>query len=502
MFRQPLLFAALAANTIIAAIGLWDAEGLANFASSVTNMLFDSRGWFIMLSVTAFVLVCIGLAFSRYGRMKLGGKDDEPEFSTITWITMLFSAGMGVGLLYWGTAEPLFHFTVSRNLFDTTQEAATAALKVTNFHWGIHAWTIYAMLALILAYFSYRKQNPMLVSTPIRSVFRDRQWSGIVASLCDLISLIAVSIGVAGSIAMGIFQVQSGVESIFGLENTGTWMALGIFLLLFIAYIFPLTVDLASGMALIANACMAIAIVLLLYVLLVGPTHYMMNAIVDTLGEYGSEFLTRGLKTYTFVDQSNRSWFKDWTLTYMIWWIAWAPFVSVFIARISRGRTIREFLVTVILIPTLFSIVWFGVFGGIGFYEILEGTLPLLETVQTNLDAVTFKVLERLPLSIVTVPTTIVISFMFVVTSVVSATYVLAMFSEAGNENPKTRSKLIWGTIVGVLGIVAILTGNIEAVRAIIALGAMPFSFIILLLLVCLLKDLKRLKHTSHGKLN
>jgi glycine betaine transporter len=501
MFRKPLVFLALLINSVIALIGLWNAQKLANFATTITNTLFESRGWFIMLSATALVIVCIFLAFSRYGRIKLGQPDDKPEFSRLSWLTMLFSAGMGVGLLYWGTAEPLSHYTVSREVFDNTQEAAIAALNITNFHWGIHAWAIYATLALIIAYFSYCKQSNLLISAPIRSVFGKRPWANIVAPFCDLMALVAVSIGVSGSIAMGIFQVNSGIESLFNF-NGGTPLALGLFALVFLSYLLPLTVDLSRGMAIISNVCMAIAILILLYVLLTGPTHYMMNTIVDTLGAYSTEFFGQGLTTYTFLEEEGRNWFKAWTLTYMIWWIAWSPFVSVFIARISRGRTIREFILTVILVPTLFSVIWFGVFGGMGFHGILEANQPLLETIETNLDAVTFQVLNLLPLSNLTSLATIVVSFLFVVTSVVSAAYVLAMFAEAGNENPKARSKLTWGVIVGALGIVSILTGNMAAVRAIIALGAMPFSFIILLLLVCFLKDLTKSKAVHYGKLD
>lgn len=501
MFRKPLIFLALLINTVIALVGLWDAQKLAQLATTITNPLFESRGWFIMLSVTALVIVCIFLVFSDYGRLKLGQPNDEPEFSRLSWLTMLFSAGMGVGLLYWGTAEPLSHYTVSREVFDNTQQAAIAALNITNVHWGIHAWAIYATLALIIAYFSYRQQCNLLISAPIRAVFGKKSWTQIVAPFCDLMALVAVSIGVSGSIAMGIFQVQSGIESLFNFQG-GIILGLGLFALVFISYLFPLTVDLSRGMAILSNVCMAIAVLILFYVLLTGPTHYMMNTIVDTLGEYSTEFFRQGLTTYTFLEEEGRNWFKSWTLTYMIWWIAWAPFVSVFIARISRGRTIREFILTVILVPTLFSVIWFGVFGGMGFHGILETNQPLLETVQTNLDAVTFQVLALLPLSQLMTVATIFVSFLFVVTSVVSAAYVLAMFAEAGNENPKARSKLTWGIIVGALGVVSILTGNMTAVRAIIALGAMPFSFIILLLLVCFLKDLTKSKAVHHGKFN
>lgn len=496
MFKKPITFLALAINGLIAFVGLWNAQQLADFAQATTNILFESRGWFIMLSVTTFVIVCLWLALSPYGRLKLGQEDEQPEFSTISWLAMLFSAGMGVGLLYWGSAEPLSHFALAQSseLFESNQAAATGALFVTNFHWGIHAWGIFASLALIIAFFSFRKGTPTLISAPIREMFKTKGWSGAVAGACDLMAFTAVSIGVAGSIAMGVFQVQSGIAYVFNWGQTGLPLALGIFALLFVSYLLPLTVDLSRGMSLISNACMAIASFLLIFVLITGPTHFLMNAIVDTLGNYVANVLQHGLSTYTFEGEVGRSWFKSWTLTYMIWWIAWAPFVSVFIARISRGRTIREFVLMVMLVPTLFSLVWFGVFGGGAFYAVLREGIPLLELLETNLDGLAFEVLALFPLSQITVPATILVSFLFVVTSVVSAAYVLAMFSDNGNPDPSSRGKLTWGVIIGLLGVIMILTGNIEAVRAIIALGAMPFVFIILLLLMCLLKDLKTIK--------
>lgn len=496
MFKQPIVFLALILNGAIAFFGLRDARSLANFALATTNVLFESRGWFIMLSVTTLVIVCFWLALSPYGRLKLGRDDEKPEFSTISWLTMLFSAGMGVGLLYWGSAEPLSHFALAREFdsFGSPQASAAGALFVTNFHWGFHAWAIYASLALVIAYFSFRKQTPTLISAPIQETFKQKGWPRIVGPICDFMALNAVSIGVAGSIAMGVFQIQSGIAYVLNLDGTGLALALGIFGLLFICYLVPLTVDLSRGMSLISNACMAIAAGLLVFALLAGPTHYMMNAIVDTLGDYLENVLPQGFSTFTFENEVGRGWFKSWTLTYMIWWIAWAPFVSVFIARISRGRTIREFLLMVMLLPTLFSVLWFGVFGGGAFYGVLRQGQPLLELLETNLDGVAFEVLGLLPLSQITVPATILVSFLFVITSVVSAAYVLAMFSEVGNPNPTSRGKLTWGVIIGLLGVIMILTGNIEAVRAIIALGAMPFVFIIWLLMMCLLKDLKSTK--------
>ena len=236
---------------------------------------------------------------------------------------------------------------------------------------------------------------------------------------------------------------------------------------------------------------MAIAGLLLVFVLLVGPTFFLMNGIVEAIGEYVSQVLPHGFKTYTFFDEQVGDWFGAWTLTYMVWWLAWAPFVGVFIARISKGRTIREFMLGVILVPTTFSIFWFGIFGGMGFFEALRTDTPIVEVVKTNANETTFFLLGILPLSVLTTIATIVAAFLFIVTSVVSAAFVLAMFSTGGDLNPKVRVKLVWGVILGALGLVMILSNSIDAIKSIIALGAMPFVFIVLLLMVCLLKALK-----------
>ncbi len=490
MFKNPLLIIALALTSVIAVWGIVDTAGLAAFSAALVKVMFRSRGWFIMLTVSVILIVSIWLAFSPYGKIKLGKDDDQPEFSTISWLTMLFAAGMGVGLLYWGAAEPITHFLLARE-YANEQEAAALARFVTNFHWGLHAWAIYAVTGLVIAYFGFRKGCPTLISAPIQHVFGKVVWTRIVGWLSDLIAIVAIAIGLGGSVAMGVFQVQSGIESLFDLENTGLWLAMVIFVVLCVCYILPLMVDLSKGMAVLSNTAMAIAGLLLVFVLLVGPTFFLMNGIVEGIGEYVSRVLPHGFKTYTFFDEQVGDWFGAWTLTYMVWWLAWAPFVGVFIARISKGRTIREFMLGVILVPTTFSIFWFGIFGGMGFFEALRTDTPIVEVVKTNANETTFFLLGILPLSVLTTIATIVAAFLFIVTSVVSAAFVLAMFSTGGDLNPKVRVKLVWGVILGALGLVMILSNSIDAIKSIIALGALPFVYIVLLLMVCLLKALK-----------
>ncbi|MFQ6022317.1 MAG: BCCT family transporter [Acidiferrobacterales bacterium] len=490
MFKNPLLLIALALTGAVAVWGIVDTPGLAAFASSLVKVMFTSRGWFIMLTVSVMLIVTIWLVFSPYAKVKLGKDDDEPEFSTVSWLSMLFAAGMGVGLLYWGAAEPITHFLLARE-YTNEQEAAGLARFVTNFHWGLHAWAIYAVTGLVIAYFGFRQGCPTLISAPIQRVFGTKAWTRAVGWLSDLLAIFAIAIGLGGSVAMGVFQVQSGIESLFDVENTGLWLAMVIFVVLCVCYILPLMVDLSRGMARLSETAMATAGLLMVFVLLAGPTHYLMGGIVEAIGEYVAGVLPHGFKTFTFFDERVGNWFGSWTLTYMVWWLAWAPFVGVFIARISKGRTIREFILGVVLVPTTFSIFWFGIFGGMGFFEALRTDAPIVEVVQTNVNNTTFFLLDTLPLSLLTTVATVIAAFLFIVTSVVSAAFVLAMFSTGGDLNPSVKVKLIWGIILGALGLVMILSNSIDAVKAIIALGALPFVYIVLLLMVCLLKALR-----------
>lgn len=488
---QLLLTFSLVTITAVGVWGLMDAEGLVEVASSVVNQYFKSRGWFVMLSVTGMLLLCIWLAVSRYGDIRLGQDDDRPEFSTPSWIAMLFAAGMGVGLLFWAVAEPLTHYAFAQDLMPPPI-AAQQALLATNFHWGIHAWAIYGATALTIAYFTFRRGAPMLVSGPIEALFPNEKWATAVGWLADFMAIVAIAIGVGGSIAMGVFQVADGVDVMLGGEKAAGWLVATVFAVMVAAYLPPLLVDLGAGMARLSNMAMAIAIGLVLYTVILGPTEFLLNSIVTSFGDYAFAAIPRGFQTLTFFGDDLTAWFRDWTLTYMVWWIAWGPFVGVFIARISKGRTIREFVIGVLIGPTVFSIIWFGAFGGIGLFDALRGSGDLLAMTSSNVERVTFTLLDRLPMPMVTTGATIVAAFLFIVTSVVSAAFVLGSFSTGGDPNPSPRIRLIWGILLGLLGAVMILTGSIDAIKKLIAIGALPFVFVCVLLCVCLVRGLRQ----------
>jgi glycine betaine transporter len=489
MRTRMLLGVALAITVFVALWGIIDAPSLTTFASQRVAAVFESRGWFIMLTTSTLLLVSLWLAVSRYGNLRLGPDNARPEFSTASWLTMMFAAGMGVGLLFYGTAEPMTHYAFLSSRLDR-ERLAEASLFVTHFHWGLHAWAIYGLTGLVIAYFNFRRGTTQLPSAPLLETFGSNRWTRGAGMLIDLFSIYAIAIGLAGSVALGVFQVRDGLGVLFGLAEPGLELALIVFGALVVAYLLPLTKDLGHGMALLSNTAIIIAVALMLFILLAGPTHKLMDGVTGSLGTYIAQVIPQGFSTYAFFDRDVSDWYQGWTLNYMVWWLAWSPFVGVFIARISRGRTIREFLTGVLLAPTAFSLLWFSVLGGMSFLQIAADKLDP-EAALANIDRATFALLDTLPLSSVTTLATVIAAFLFIVTSVVSAAYVLAMFSSGGNTDPATRIKLVWGAILGALGLALILAGSAEAVRQVIAMSAAPFVFIVLLLMVALLRRLR-----------
>lgn len=469
--------------------GIADTQGMAAMANQIVSTVFKSRGWFVMLTASLLLISCACLALSSKGSIRLGADSDRPEFSTFSWLTMMFAAGMGVGLLFYGVAEPMVHYEAISRHFPPSQ-AASVALFTTLFNWGLHAWAIYGLVGLTIAYFGFRRGRPQMLSTPLVCVFGDRGWPRALGWVVDVLAIYAIAIGLAGSVAMGVFQVKSGVLRLLGIADPGLGLSLGIFAVLCVAYFIPLMRELGKGMALLSNTAICITIALLLYILMTGPTGFLMGAVVESLGTYLDKLVVTSFATYTFWDEQVQRWYSDWTLNYIAWWLAWAPFVGVFIARISKGRTIREFLAGVLLMPTGFSLAWFGILGSMAFYQGYHGVIDAT-SITRDIDAATFVLLETLPLPLLTAVGTILAAMLFIVTSVVSATYVLAMFSAKGDQNPKKKLKFAWGVILGALGLVMIITESVDAVRSIIALSANPFVAIVLLLLVALLKALK-----------
>jgi len=497
IFKDNVLFlVALVLCAVVAVWGILSPASLGGLTSWVTGIAFGSIGWFFMASVTGFLLLSVGLAVSRYGKIRLGKPDDRPEFSTASWLAMLFAAGMGIGLLFWGVAEPMIHFSSPPVLSGGTPEAARRAMVLANFHWGLHAWAVYAIGGLVLAYFGFRKGTPSLPGAPIRSAFSGA-WVGPVAVAADLVGVLAVAVGVAGSIGMGILQIHSGLHIMTGIPAESMLISVGLLVILTAAYITSASTGLDKGIKWLSNINITIAILLMLFLLLVGPTAFLLDSFVTALGDYASSLVGISLRLFPYRDLAD--WTRSWTLTYFVWWIAWAPFVGVFIARISRGRTIREFVLGVLLVPTLFSILWFAVFGGAAIHEQLFGMGGMAELVREDVTVAVFSLFDRFPLANLLGGTAIVLIFIFLVTSADSATFVLGMLTSRGSPDPPTWRKLSWGVVLAALGAALVLTGNINALRSVVVCGAVPFVFVMLLQIAAFIRALGREKHEAGG---
>lgn len=482
---------------LCAAIGIYGIaapNSLAQVAGDITTTFFRSLDWFFLASVTAILILSLWLALGPAGRIVLGDDGEKPEFSTRSWLAMLFCAGMGIGLLFWGVAEPLIHYSGAPGSDPGTPAAARRALVITGFHWGLHAWAIYGVAALTLAYFGFRKGHPYLPGAPIRAAFSGR-WVKYVAEGSDLIAILAVVFGVGGAITMGIFQMQTGIVLVTGKGADSITLATGILVVTFIAYMASALTPIDRGIMWLSNLNMVMAVGLMLVVIVFGPTAFLFESFVMSVGDYASNLASLSLRLYPYGE--GQDWLQGWTLTYFIWWIAWAPFVGVFIARISRGRTIREFVLGVLVAPTMFSLLWFAVFGGAGLHGEIHGHMGLSQLVREDVSASLFALLDSMPFPTLLGGLSIALIFIFLVTGVDSATVVLGMLTTRGSLNPPVRRKLAWGIVLAVLAGALMLSGNPYAIRGVSVIGAVPFTFILLLQSVALVRALRSERKTE-----
>ena len=473
-------------------IGLLWPDAVAGAGTAGTTVAFQTLDWFFMATVTGFVALAAWLAVGRDGNLRLG--DDPPEFSTTSWLAMLFAAGMGTGLVFWGAAEPLMHFAGAPGAEPRSVAAARHAFVWTSFHWGLHAWGVYCIAALTLAYFAFRHQAPYLPGAPLRIGFGGA-WRHPVATVGDFIAVLAIALGVAGSLAMGTQQIRTGLAVVAGADPTSWALSVGILAALVVSYMLSAATGLRRGIKWLSNANMAIAILLMLFLVAVGPTTFMLRSFFTSIGDYVSEIPKLSLDLHPHAEET--SWFEGWTLTYFIWWIAWAPFVGVFIARISKGRTIREFVLGVIAAPTGFTLLWFGIFGGAALHEEMYGAGGLADAATADVTRSLFALFDTLPWSQVLSVLAILLVFVFLVTSVDSATFVLGMLTSEGSLEPPSSKKIAWGVSLGVLGGALTLAGDFAVVRACAVLGAIPFTFVMILQAVALVRSVLRSRRSE-----
>ncbi|MBY0085467.1 BCCT family transporter [Brevibacillus sp. M2.1A] len=472
---------------VIVLFGAISPELFASAASHVLKVTTTNFGWFYLIVTFGFLIFCIFLAFSRYGQIPLGSDDDEPEYSLPTWFAMLFSAGMGIGLVFWGVAEPVSHyFAPPAGVTGQTTEAAQTALRYAFFHWGLHPWGIYALIALSLAYFQFRKGAKGLISSTFGPLLGERI-HGPLGKGIDILAVIATAFGVATSLGLGTLQINGGLSHLFGLPSSTT-VQIVIISIITVLFLLSATTGLDRGIKYLSNTNLVFALLLLLLTLVLGPTSFIFDAFTSTLGSYLNNLISMSLRLTPF---TQGTWVANWTLFYWSWWIAWAPFVGMFIARVSKGRTIKEFVICVMLVPSLLSFIWFSVFGGTALHLEIFDQAPIGAAVQSDISTALFLALEQLPMGYILAVVAILLIITFFITSADSAIFVLGMLSSDGNLDPSNRVKITWGVLQSAIAIVLLLSGGLEGLQTASIVAALPFTVIMVLMCFSLVMALQ-----------
>ncbi len=486
--NQTVFFVSLAIVLAISVVGLFFTKSFGEAMNQILQFLEVKFGWLYLLSMLLFVIVAIWIAFSKYGRIKIGADDSVPEFSTKSWFAMLFGAGMGIGLVFWGIAEPLSHIVAPMaGIVPGSNEAASFAIRASFKHWGFHPWAGYTILGLALGYFQYRKNYPGLISSIFTPLIGEKGVKGPIGKTIDILAVFATVAGVATSLGLGTMQINSGLNYVFGIPANKTVQVI-IIAVITVIFIWTAVSGIEKGIALLGDINLYLAITLLAVSFLVGPKLLTMNTFTEGIGSYIQNFFIDSLHLNLLAENS---WMNGWTVFYWAWWIAWAPFVGSFIARISKGRTFKEFILGVTVAPALTSLVWFAIFGSMSIDMVSKMGLEKMAQVAKSPETALFQVFANYPLGSVLSIIAIFLLITFFVTSANSATFVLGMFTQGGDLNPSNSKKIIWGLIQSVLATTLLLAGGLLPLQTASVIAAFPFIFIMILAIVSLLKALR-----------
>ncbi|MCE5006089.1 glycine betaine uptake BCCT transporter [Staphylococcus equorum] len=473
---------------IVVLIGAFLPEQFDTVTNTIKLWITDKLGWYYLILTTLIVFFCVFLIFSPIGKLKLGKPNDKPEFNTISWFAMLFSAGMGIGLVFYGAAEPMANFAAPPTADPKTTEAYTEGLRATFFHWGFHAWAIYGVVALALAYAQFRKGEPGLISRTLRPILGDKV-EGPIGTMIDVLAVFATVVGVAVSLGMGALQINGGLNYLFGVP-TNIWIQGLIILVVTILFLMSAWSGLSKGIQYLSNLNISLGLILMVAVLIIGPTVLILNMMTSSTGSLLNTFLFNSFDTAALNPQKNE-WMSSWTLYYWGWWLSWSPFVGIFIARVSKGRSIREFIAGVLLVPALVSFVWFSVFGVLGIETGKKNPEIFDMTVETQL----FAVFNEIPMGIILSIIALVLIASFFITSADSATFVLGMQTTYGSLNPSNYVKVTWGIAQSLIAFVLLFAGGgggaqaLNAIQSAAIISALPFSFVVIMMMVSFYKD-------------
>ncbi|WP_291841993.1 BCCT family transporter [Maricaulis sp.] len=488
--HNPVFFISAVAMVAFVSTALIAPETVANAMFAARDWVLDTFDWFFVLGVNLVFVFCLVVMVSPLGRLRIGGSDAKPDFSTKSWLAMLFSAGIGIGLMFWGAAEPLAYHT---DWFGTplgvepgTPESARLAMSATMFHWGLNAWSIYAVLGLALAYFTFSKGLPLTVRSAFYPLLGERIW-GWPGHLIDLLAVVATLFGLATSLGLGAQQVASGLDFLFGIDPGIVTQIIVIACITSVAII-SVVRGLDGGVKVLSNINMIMAGVFLLFVFIVGPTLIIANGFWDNTVNYFRNFLPLS----NWVGRDDTAWFHGWTVFYWAWWISWSPFVGMFIARVSKGRTVREFLVAVIFVPMLITIAWFSTFGETAIFQHETGIGELADGVG-EVSLVLFQMLDHLPFAAITSGIAIVLVFVFFVTSSDSGSLVIDSITAGGKLHAPVPQRIFWASIEGLVAAVLLYGGGAQALQGLQA-GAitvgLPFTVVLLVCCYSLWKGL------------
>ncbi len=472
--------------------GFVSTSSLATVSGESLAWTMANTGWLYVTTASGFVVFVIWLALSRYGNIPLGRDDEEPEFRTISWVAMMFSAGMGIGLMFYGVSEPISHFVAPPpgTGAEGNPEAAQNAMATTMFHWTLHPWAIYAVVGLAIAYGVYRKGRLQLISAafePLIGHHANGRWGKVI----DMLAIFATLFGSAASLGLGALQIRSGLNIVAGIGEVGNGILVVIIGLLTVAFVVSAVTGVAKGIQWLSNINMVLAIVLALFVFLVGPTVFILNLVPTSLGTYVQNLAMMSART-SAEGPASSEWLQSWTIFYWAWWLSWTPFVGMFIARISRGRTIRQFVSGVLLVPSLVSLVWFCIFGGAAINLQQTGTdIAGAGGVESQL----FTTLESFPLSTVTSVLVMLLVAIFFVSGADAASIVMGTLSERGTIEPSRPTVIFWGCATGAVAAVMLLVGGQDALsglQTITIVAALPFVVVMVGLAIALVKDLRQ----------
>ncbi|QKY68366.1 BCCT family transporter [Lentibacillus sp. CBA3610] len=461
---------------------------------NIQSFVATTFGWYYMLLMSALVIFSIFIAISPYGQIRLGKDTDKPDFSTPTWVAMLFSAGMGIGLVFYGAAEPLSHYMSDAPTAEAgSDQAFKEGLSYAYFHWGLHVWAMYSIVALALAFFQFRKGEPGLISSTLKPLF-GKKMNGPLGTLIDVLAVFATVFGVATSLGFGAVQINGGLSHLFGIDVgfNSQFVIISIVTLLFLISAWS---GLSKGIKYLSNTNMVLAIILLIAVLIVGPTLLILNMFTETFGMYMQNLIQTSFMTAP-LESDNRGWLDAWTIFYWAWWISWAPFVGMFIARVSRGRTIRQFLTGVLILPTLLVSIWYAAFGTTAGDVQNSG----IELTQFTTELVLFNMFDQLPLGIILSIVAILLIGSFFITSADSATFVLGIQSTHGSLEPPNKVKIAWGIAQSSVALILLYVGGLQAIQNTIIVAALPFSFVMILMVIALFKALDKESRIIKGR--